>query len=56
MPILYFDADYVYENIVVLLPIFSSPWEIMRRGKIPCCIDLAIIPGDNNECIDSSLS
>ena len=29
MPILYFDADYVYENIVVLFPIFPSPWEIM---------------------------
>ena len=34
MPILYFDADYVYENIVVLLPIFHSPWEFMRgEGK-----------------------
>ena len=34
MPILYFDADYVYENIVVLLLIFPSPWEIMRgKGK-----------------------
>ena len=34
MPILYFDADYVYENTVVLLPIFPSPWgNYERRGE-----------------------
>ena len=54
MPILYFDAGYVYENIV-LLPIFPSPWEIMRgEGKIPRCIDLTMIPGDNTKYFESS--
>ena len=55
MPILYFDADYVYENTVVLLPIFPSPWTIMRgEREIPRCIDLTMIPGDNTKCFASS--
>ena len=55
MLILYFDADYVYENAVVLLPIFPSPWKIIRgEGKIPRCIDLTMIPGDNTKCFASS--
>ena len=42
-------------KIVVLLPIFPSPWEIMRgEGKIPRCIDLTMIPGDNTKCFASS--
>ena len=45
----------MYENTVVLLPIFPSPWKIMRgEGKIPRCIDLTMIPGDNTKCLASS--
>ena len=56
MPILYFNADYVYENIAGLLPIFPSPCEIMSRGKIQRCIDLTMIPGDNTKCFEKSAS
>ena len=54
MLILYSDADYVHENTIVLLPIFPSPWEIMRgEGKIPRIV-LTMIPGDNTKCFASS--
>ena len=54
MPTLYFDADYVYENSVVLLPIFPfSLGNFERQGEIPPCIDLTMISGDNTKCFET---
>ena len=56
MPILNFDADYVYENIALLPIIPFSLGNYERRGKIPRSIDLTMNPGDNIKCFENSAS
>ena len=42
------DAHYLYENVVVMLLVSLSPWDIMRWGAIPCCADLTSFPASKD--------